>query len=392
MSSDVTTHLHEAIKKQLHQTDYDVVGIVPIPAHSDKAVRMRTLQEMIDDFEEFRGTDTIHYLLQIRPRKQSLETSTKSELNQAKLTHENIYLPNGKLNITYLLRNAEMLYDVRDYSLAKNIYKTILKSGENSSIAFFGLGKCLEAEGKLDEAHSHYEESIAFQPSIEAYQKLASIYLRQNKDQDAAEILERAVHMKEVNASVRFELYKAIGNCWTRAKKSESAEKYFKKALEINPTADEIRANLGALYLQNNRIMEAKRHFRDAIASNPRNHQAIAGLGSCSLAEDDKKSAHDLFAQALEIEINNPTAIFYLVKCAYDLKIYSVAVRLLEEYIEIAPINPNLLYSLAGLQFHLGRIEDARTVTQKILEIQPQHAGAKDLSKLIDKYTGSSSI
>jgi len=389
--NDVTHTLHEIIRKQLHQSDYDIVGIVPIPAHGDRMVRLRTLQEMVEDFEESNEQGTMEYLLQIKPKHQQLAPAQKNETPVVKSTPENIYLATGKLNVPYLVKNADLLFDAGDYGLAKNIYKSILKSGEYTSIALHRLGRCFEAEGKHEEARVHYEESIAYHPTLDSYQRLAASLVRQNKDQQAAEVMERALNLKDLSNSFRFELYKSSGNCWTRAQKAADAEKNFKKALELDPSADEIRANLGVLCLQSNKIGEAKRHFRDAIASNPKNHQALAGIGSCSLAEGNKKEAHDYYAQALEIEINNPTAIFYLVKCAYEIKSYSAAARILESYIQIAPVNTNLLYSLGGLQFHLGRIQEAKATTLKILELQSQHAGAKELLNLIERYSGPSS-
>jgi tetratricopeptide (TPR) repeat protein len=389
MNRDVTHSLQEAIQKQLNQSDFDVVGIVPIPAHNDKMIRLRTLQDMLDDFEESHGDQTMDYLIQLKPKKQASPEIRQENDNSFQSTQEALFLPNGKMNIPFLFRNGELLFDSGDYDLAKNIYQTILRSGEAAGVAHYRLGRCFEAEGKYDDAKTHYGESIAYQPGLDCFQRLAAMLVRQNQDAQAAEVMERALNLKDINTSIRYELYKSIGNCWTRAKVVDHAEKSFKKALEINPSADEIRSNLGALYLQASRIPEAKRNFRDAIASNLKNHQALAGLGSCSLAEGDKKSAHEYFYQALSIELNNPTAIFYLVKCAYELKTYAAASKILEEYIQIAPVNPNLLYSLAGLQFHLGRILDAKTTTLKILELQPQHAGAKDLFNMIDKYSVS---
>jgi len=62
-----------------------------------------------------------------------------------------------------------------------------------------------------------------------------------------------------------------------------------------------------------------------------------------------------------------------------------------ERYIENAPVNVNLMYSLAGMQFHLGWFEKARPSVQRILELRPDHPGALELSRLVDRYlTGRS--
>lgn len=308
------------------------------------------------------------------------QKTTGSEQNEA-------LLPNGKLNVQFLLENARILYKSGDYALARNIYRTLLKGGECSDTAFFEAGRCLEAEGKNESAISHYKESIAYHPSLNCFQQLSSLYIRLGNDQEAADVLERTVLLKEIKVETRFELFKAAGNCWTRVKSNENAERCFKKALEISPAADEVRANLGAVYLQMGKVSGAKRCFTDAIASNPKNHQAWVGLGSCNWAEGDKAAAHDHFSQALSIELNNPNAVFYLVKCAYEIKSYAVAAKFLEDYIQIAPVNPNLLYSLAGLQFHLGRVSEARATTMRVLDLQAHHVGAKDLLQMVEKYT-----
>jgi tetratricopeptide (TPR) repeat protein len=391
--SDVTQNLQDAIKKQLHESEFDVVGIIPIPTHKDRMVRLRTLQEILEDFEESNTHGTVDYLIQVKPKKHTVQESPyvppKSEGTQ-KQGSGSIYLANGKLNVPYLVKNADLLFEAGDYVLARNIYKTILRSGEYTSQTLYRMGRCFEAEGKFEEARINYEESITYHPTLDTFQRLTALLVRQNNDQSAAEVIERTLSFKDLSPSLRFELHKACGNCWTRSQKSEEAERNFKKALEIDPSADDVRANLGVLYLQSSKIAEAKRHFRDAVASNPRNHQALSGLGSCSMADGDKRAAHDYFSQSLEVELNNPTAIFYLVKCAYELKSYSTAAKILQEYVQIAPVNANLLYSLAGLQYHLGRMNEARATIHKILEIQGQHQGAKDLLQMIEKYSANS--
>jgi Tfp pilus assembly protein PilF len=135
---------------------------------------------------------------------------------------------------------------------------------------------------------------------------------------------------------------------------------------------------------------EARRHFQDALASNSANTRAQCGLASCYLALGDKRAAHDLLAQALERDINNPSAIYYLVKCAYEIRSYATAARLTEQYVEsVQPANVNLLYSLAGLQFHLGRANDARATAHRILSLNAEHAGAKEILNLIQRTAGA---
>ena len=392
---DLIHTIQEALGKKLSAEGYDIVDLLPIPNRGDRMVRMRTLEEALEEFDTA-DSESISYLVQIKPKSRNQQPSFASALNASPFVDhaeprpslEGIYLPNGKLNISFLSQNAELLYASGDYVLARKIHQAILKSGERTAASLFGIARCLEAEGKHDEAMTHYEESITYHPTHDAYQNLAALLIRKKKDQQAAETMERALNIKDLPLASRFELHKACGNCWMRMEKIEAAEKHYRKALELDPQADGIQVNLGALYLQAGRTSDARRHFQDALASNQKNDRALSGLGSVALADDDKRAAHDFFARALEANLQNPSAIFQLVKCAYEIKSYATAARIVGEYIQVAPINVNLLYSLAGLQFHLGRIAETRTTATKILELQPQHAGAIELLQMIEKYTG----
>lgn len=403
--------------------DFDIIDVVPIPMHGDRMVRLRTLEEALNDFDQTgeiktdsAGAPVMGYFVQVKPRvakpaapvakatapevsaapaftapivtapatQSVIERNLPAEKSQPTVA-DSIYLSDGKLNLTYLLQSADVLYSSGDYALARNIYKAIGSSGDKTSVALMGMARCYEAEGKLEEARINFEESIAYHPTPEAYKALTSLLIRQKKDHQAAEVIERALHHRQLETATRYELHKTAGNCWARLNNLKEAERHYRKALEVMPDADEIRSNLGALYLQSNRIPEAERHFNDALASNPQSHQALCGLGSCALAEGNKFAAHAWFARSLQIELKNPTAIFHLVKCAYEIKNYGVAAKILEEYIQVAPINIHLLYSLAGLQFHLGRASDARQTCIRIQQLNPEHQGARDLLQRLEE-------
>lgn len=386
---NATQTLQETIKQQLTRNNLEVVGIQPIPLHTDKMVRLNTLEELLQDFDETASPGSIGYLLQVKPHS-SPKTAETNWGAEGLDPIDPVYLSDGKPNYPYLLHNADLLAEAGDYGLARQIYKTILLAGNESGQVLSRIAKCFESEGNLEEARTNYEEAITYLPTLDSYQHLAAILTRQGKDYHAAEILERALNLKDISTSTKFDIHKSCGNSFTRARKLVEAEAHFKKALDLVPSSDEVRSNLGTLYLQDHKLEEAKRCFRDAIASNSTNSMALAGLGSCALAEGDTLAAHDYFTQSLGIELNNSVAIFYVVKCAFEIKSYAKACHILEDYIQLVPVNSSLLYSLAGLRFHLGRFSEAKDTVLKILDLQPQHPGAKELLTLIQKYAGSS--
>ena len=289
-----------------------------------------------------------------------------------------------KDDVPYLIENADLLFQVGEVELARNIYRAILKSGEASDVAYAGLAACSDREGLIDQAIQFAWDSVAFAPNKKGYQLLAQLLVQQGRDQEASQALGRALRSLELTIQEKAEYQKMIGNCLARLGQNADAERAYKKALELSPASDEVQSNLGSLYLEQGQVSEAKRCYQDSIASNPNNDKALVGLGLCFVSEGDKESAHEAFARSLEKNLRNSTAIFHLVKCAYEIKKYSTAEKMLSNYVEVAPVSPSLLYSLAGLQFHVGKKKEASITAKRILQIKGDHQGARELMNRIE--------
>lgn len=369
----------QGLRSSLDGEGLELVNLVAIPTGVDGVVRFRTIQEVLSEFESAEATDTKTYVLHIRKQRAAAEAAEVTAQADA------IYLSNGKLNGEYLANNAKILFQAGDYPAARQIYLALTKSGERTAEGLLGLARCFEAEDKTDQALRAYDDSILYSPSIDAYRRYASLLIRTSRDQQAAEVLERAIMMKDLSDKHRYDLHLAAGNAWLRAQVTTKAERHYRKALEYHPHSDAVATNLGTLCLQQKRFEEAKTAFEESLRINPKNDRAWYGMGSVHLAGTRKKEAHDAFAESLRIKIQQPQAIFHLVKCAYEIKEYPTARDLLRAYVEMSPFNANLLYSLAGLEYHLGdRLASARTA-RTILQIQPSHVEAANLLGLIEK-------
>lgn len=386
---DIKSALERKITEELDSRGYDLLDFSAVPSDGDRMVRLRTLEEMIDEFS-FGGDDhTTSYVVQVR-KKDERSGSSSTDQPQAKSSFRSeaangLYSESGQINLNTLENTATVLLNAGDYALAKNVYQTLLKQGGviSSPKAYLGLGVCAEGEGRFNEAQSHYEESIAYEPTLSAYQKLVSLLVRMGRERYAAEVCERALYLRDISESEKFEFHKTCGNCLARLEEVQRCEAHYRAALSIRPDADEIQSNLGSMYLRSGRIPDAKRSFQDALASNPGNASAHLGLGCCFMVEGQKKRAHDSFVASLRGRLNDANAIFYLVKCAYEIKEYAEAEEIVSRYVQISPVNPSLLYSLAGLKFHVGKRDEARQVAEKIISVRPEHSGATQLLKML---------
>jgi len=290
-----------------------------------------------------------------------------------------VYLSNGKLNVPYLEENAEVLMRAGDTALALNLYQAILASGEHRAKALRGLGICQRAEGKLQEAMKSLEESIAYEPTVKAYQELVAVLVELKQDRYCLEVIDRALRIEGITDSERAELHKTCGNRALHMNDFDTAEVQFKKALAISPNSADIRANLGVCFLKRNQFDEARRCFQDALAADNANDKAWVGLGRSIYEMGGKEAALDAFQESLRKNLLNPLGIFYLVKVGYELKRFALVEQWLDEYTSRAPVNIHLLYSHAGAKYHLGKLTDAERILKRVLELKPDHAGAKSL-------------
>ena len=388
---DLTSTLNHTLRAQLEKAQLDLIDLLPVPTHGDKMVRLQALEEMIQEMDHTKTEGILGYFIQVMPKRRSQESQDmhlhSSDTPAPAWIDEQIHLANGKLNTLFLLKNADLLLEHGEHTLARSILIALLPTGDYQGTVHLKLAKSYELENNIEKSINHYEQSITYQPCFEAYQRLSSILIDQNRHKDAAETLERALHQTSLTHSIRFELLKAAGNSWTRAQNIQNAERNYKKALDLMPHADEVRANLGTLYLQSGQLIDARRNFQDALASNPNNDQALAGLGMCYFNEGNHSLAHDYFARSLEIRINNPNVIFYIVKCAYEMKTYAVAAKLLGQFIEVSPKQVSLIYTLAGLEFHLGKMTEALSHAQEVIEMDPDHTGAHELIAMMSRVS-----
>ncbi len=390
---EITKRLQEALGKQIKNTPFEISELVSIPACSDHGVRVRTLEECLKEFEEAEkdsqtAGEALHYLIQVKPKR--IASAKLQEPPQASYL-DGVYLQDGNLNISYLLRNAEMLLSSKEYALACNVYRAILKSGQRSAVALYGMARCFEAENKLAEAQRHYEESIAYHPTIEAYQRLALILQKEGKNENAAEVLERSLLLKDLKPAAILEIHRKSAECWIKAKKPAEAERHWQQILEgaADPAhSQQALLQLGEVALLRKDVALARTRFQAIHQQNPQDALALAGLGDCAWAEADTRTAHDFYARSLESALQNPRVLNQLIHCAVELRSFATVARLLEQYVErCAPADSGLLLSLAGIQMNLGRATDAQSTLQRILSLEPGNAQAEELLRRLHKTT-----
>jgi len=142
--------------------------------------------------------------------------------------------------------------------------------------------KCSEELGNYPEAATEYEAALALNSESAAAMKgLGSVHLKQGKYGEAEEVL------RSFEGSDDPEALANLGVIDFRRGDALSAERKYRKALELNPDLVEARVNLGHLLLEQDRFKEARYQFEEVAERNDSWVDVHLGLSRALAAEGD---------------------------------------------------------------------------------------------------------
>jgi len=115
--------------------------------------------------------------------KKKLSEKEKKELELKRL----------KEKIEKILAEANNHFNIQEFDEAQKLYSQIVELDPENSAALFGIAECLTENGKIKDAEIFYKKSInSGNASQNSYQKLADMYLKNNKMKERAEVLAKA--------------------------------------------------------------------------------------------------------------------------------------------------------------------------------------------------------
>jgi len=148
----------------------------------------------------------------------------------------------------------------------KHAIKVTDKKYPGFSVVHNNLGVALVAEGKNEEAISHYKMAIKIKPDYaEAYNNLGNALFAERKIEEAISHYKMAIGLKPDHANA----HNNLGVALFHAGMTEEAIDYYKKAIRIRPGFFAAHNNLGNALLQKGEMKEAVHHFRETLKLRP---------------------------------------------------------------------------------------------------------------------------
>jgi len=178
-------------------------------------------------------------------------------------------------------------------------YREAIKIDPDNDRAYYNFGVTLAAEGKKEEAIAHYREAIRINPDMYmAHANLGNALAAQGKYSEAIAHYLAVIKINPNNYETHFNL----ANSLEKQGRVEEAIASYREVLRINPDHSSAHINLGAILGEQLKHDEALYHFRQALRMEPNEPGIYFSLGVALANTGKLKEAEDSFRQAIYLK------------------------------------------------------------------------------------------
>jgi tetratricopeptide (TPR) repeat protein len=226
----------------------------------------------------------------------------------------------------------------KKHDLAAAEFNSVVSYRLGAPLAFYGLGKVYQDEGKLSQAELQYDMAIRNDETYSfPHVALANIYFDQKKRDAAILEYQTAIRLDPNNVTP----YVGLANAYAAEGKASEAIDQYRRTSRVFPNVIAAYLGLGSIYMRRRSFGDAAQEFRKAITLDRADLYAYIDLG------------------ILEVEKSN----------------YAAAETEFKEALALSPKRAATYYDLAEVSRALGRSEQALEYTQDALSARQTARG-----------------
>src|SRR6202030_576789 len=171
--------------------------------------------------------------------------------------------------------------------LARQEFQHALDIDPRDAAALTGLAHAYENSARFQDAEAAFQKAAALRPDDwDGYNNLGNFYDRQSKYPEAIQAYRKALELTPDNAQVYLNLGATYID-WGDAKQFPAAEQALNKSIQLSPSYPAY-ANLGDLYLQEQRYADSSAATRKALQLNDKDYMVWNNLVVASEWLNDK--------------------------------------------------------------------------------------------------------
>ncbi|HTW45624.1 MAG TPA: protein kinase [Acidobacteriaceae bacterium] len=266
---------------------------------------------------------------------------------------------------------AQIHDELGQHDLSVQEYQHALQLDPKDAAALEGMARSFENAGRVADAEKTFERAAALQPNNWAgYNDLGTFYHRQGKYQQAIAAFKQALQLTPDNSEAYFNLgatYVDQGGAQSLA----LGEQALKKSIEISPSYVAY-ANLGLLYMEENRYQDAAAMTEKALQMNDKNYMvwnnlmlAYAGANEPDKAAMARHRAEQLAEKVVAMKPQDALTQSTLATMYAQDRDVARAESKIETSLALAPNNPDVLSNVGEAYEFLGERVNALHYIEK---------------------------
>jgi anaphase-promoting complex subunit 3 len=160
------------------------------------------------------------------------------------------------------------------------------------------LGKAYFEMCEYKPAYIAFKDMVRLEPfRIEGIDILSTTLYHLRKDKDLSSLAQQVVEVDKLSP----EAWCVVGNCFGLQKETDTAIKFFERALQIDPSFTYAHTLCGHEMLSNEDLEKATKSYESALRYDGRHYNALFGLGTIAHRKENYKEAEHHFRKAISI-------------------------------------------------------------------------------------------
>jgi tetratricopeptide (TPR) repeat protein len=235
-----------------------------------------------------------------------------------------------------------------------------------NDVAHNNLGDVLFHKGRVDEAITHFQQTLQISPNYKGtHYNLATALMQKGRVDEAITQYREALQINPDHADAHVNL----GNALRQMGRGDEAIIQYQKALQITPESMNAHNNLGIVLSQKGRADEAITQFQKALQIEPASADVHNNLGSVLLQIGKADEAINQLQMALQIKPDDAQAHYNLGIAFFQKGSMDEAIAQFQKALQIKPDYPDACVNVGIALLQKGKTDQAITQFQKALQM-----------------------
>ena len=203
-------------------------------------------------------------------------------------------------NTDYLMLQANIDAENKDYQEAQRIYEEILECNSNDVNAVAGLAYVYTERSKIDEAEKLYFEVLQIESNnLEAKTGYGYLLSQTNRLDEAEEICNSVIMEDQKN----YLAHNCLGEVYKNKEDYEKAERSYANSIKIKNEQNKAYNGLGFIHLVSGEIDKSLKNYHRSLENYKDDPDALFGLGVGYLIKGDNIASQKYFDILIKSEL-----------------------------------------------------------------------------------------